>query len=112
MPGNDKCYALHCSLEALLLNRDNSIKDYKSSSTSNRDRNPIGTAKMVQGSTKKSKSAGRVGAAQKSKNAAKYRKAAVNESRAKVGSATKMPKRGNFKDEAITDKALSKVLYK
>ena len=65
---------------------------------------------MVQGSTKKSKSAGRVGAAQKSKNAAKYRKAAVNESRAKVGSATKMPKRGNFKDEAITDKALSKVL--
>ena len=66
--------------------------------------------KMVQGSTKKSKSAGRVGAAQKSKNAAKYRKAAVNESRAKVGSATKMPKRGNFKDEAITDKALSKVM--
>ena len=65
---------------------------------------------MVQGSTKKSKSAGRVGAAQKSKNAAKYRKAAVNESRAKVGSATKMPKRGNFKDEAITDKALSKVM--
>lgn len=64
---------------------------------------------MVQGTSKKSKSNGRPGAAQKSKNAAKYKKAAVNEMRAKVGSTTKMPKRGNFKDEAITDKALSKV---
>ena len=64
---------------------------------------------MVQGTSKKSKSNGRPGAAQKSKNAAKYKKAIVNDMRAKVGSSTKMPKRGNFKDEAITDKALSKV---
>lgn len=66
---------------------------------------------MVQGTSKKSKSNGRPGAAQKSKNAAKYKKAIVNDMRAKVGSSTKMPKRGNFKDEAITDKALSKVQF-
>jgi hypothetical protein len=66
---------------------------------------------MVQGNVKKSKSNGRPVAAQKSKNAAKYKKAAVNDMRAKVGSTTKMPKRGNFKDEAITDKALSKVRF-
>lgn len=67
---------------------------------------------MVQGTSKKSKSNGRPGAAQKSKNAAKYKKVIANEMRAKVGSSTKMPKRGNFKDEAATDKALSKAIDK
>jgi hypothetical protein len=29
----------------------------------------------------------------------------------KVGNSVQMPKRGNFKDEAVTDKALTKVTY-